>query len=211
MSAASKKKTHHKHHKKNKNKSKEDPEETKEPAPAPATEETEKPVTEETEKPVKASDTVPEEKKKPTKSFLRDDTDKKPIEKVEKIEKAAVRTDEKGAVDNSLPYGPYKKLNQVSSKSKEDPEETKEPAPATEETEKPVTEKPVKASGNVSETDVSEKKKPTKSFLRDDTDKTPIKKVDHTEKAVRTDEKGAIDNSLPYGPYKKLNQVSSKQ
>ena len=210
MSAASKKKTHHKHHKKNKNKSKEDPEETKEPAPAPATEETEKPVTEETEKPVKASDTVPEEKK-PTKSFLRDDTDKKPIEKVEKIEKAAVRTDEKGAVDNSLPYGPYKKLNQVSSKSKEDPEETKEPAPATEETEKPVTEKPVKASGNVSETDVSEKKKPTKSFLRDDTDKTPIKKVDHTEKAVRTDEKGAIDNSLPYGPYKKLNQVSSKQ
>jgi len=198
LSSASKKKTHHKHHKKNKNKSKEDPEETKEPAPAPATEET--------EKPVKASDTVPEEKKKPTKSFLRDDTDKKPIEKVDKIEKAAVRTDEKGAVDTSLPYGPYKKLNQVSSKSKEDPEETKEPAPATEETEKPA-----KASDTVSETDVSEKKKPTKSFLRDDTDKTPIKKVDHTEKAVRTDEKGAVDNSLPYGPYKKLNQVSSKQ
>jgi len=94
----------------------------------------------------------------------------------------------------------------VSSKSKEDPEETKEPAPATEETEKPA-----KASDTVSETDVSEKKKPTKSFLRDDTDKTPIKKVDHTEKAVRTDEKGAVDNSLPYGPYKKLNQVSSKQ
>lgn len=119
MSAASKKKTHHKHHKKNKNKSKEDPEETKEPAPAPATEETEKPVTEETEKPVKASDTVSEtdvsEKKKPTKSFLRDDTDKTPIKKIDHTEKA-VRTDEKGAVDNSLPYGPYKKLNQVSSK-----------------------------------------------------------------------------------------------
>ena len=63
-------------------------------------------------------------------------------------------------------------------KSKEDPEETKEPAPApaTEETEKPVTEeteKPVKASDTVPE----EKKKPTKSFLRDDTDAARVLKT----------------------------------
>ena len=75
------------------------------------------------------------------------------------------------------------------------------------------TEKPVKGTDAVSETDDSEKK-PTGSFLRDDTGKpVPVMKIDKAEKVSRKD--SSLDGLIPYGPYKpalkKLNQVSSSQ
>lgn len=57
---------------------------------------------------------------------------------------------------------------------------------------KPKAEKPVKAADSVPETDITEKK-PTKSFLRDDTDKEPPKPW------VWKDS----ESDIPYGPYTK--------